>query len=226
MSFPFSAANNSQDPSHSNSPTSTSRTTRGQQSVWGSSNNQQQQLPRRGLTPLTTSQTQSQQRSGTSSPSRNPFSPTNPTFSAPLANRGVSSRHSSVSSSSSLFSPHGAAGSTAPPGRSRNTTGSPHPPSSATFSSLDRAAVSSTGATSRFARPTTSLSRSGAGSPVSSSGPSSAGGSGQLTSLVITQLNILLSTLKEDKDKSKWETQAEKIWKVGFLSMLRENLAD
>jgi len=44
-----------------------------------------------------------------------------------------------------------------------------------------------------------------------------------LTSLVITQLNILLSTLKEDKDKSKWETQAEKIWKVLITHIKGEN---
>jgi CCR4-NOT transcription complex subunit 1 len=52
-----------------------------------------------------------------------------------------------------------------------------------------------------------SLSLSTAASPVSSTGPHSAGGLGQLTSLVVTQLNILLSTLKENN----FETQAEKI---------------
>jgi hypothetical protein len=42
---------------------------------------------------------------------------------------------------------------------------------------------------------------------VSSTGPHSAGGFGQLTSLLVTQLNILLSTLKE----SNFDTQADKI---------------
>jgi CCR4-NOT transcription complex subunit 1 len=35
-----------------------------------------------------------------------------------------------------------------------------------------------------------------------------------LTSLILTQLNILLSTLKEVSDRKKWETQAEKIRKL------------
>jgi CCR4-NOT transcription complex subunit 1 len=46
-----------------------------------------------------------------------------------------------------------------------------------------------------------------AASPVSSTGPHSAGGLGQITSLVVTQLNILLSTIKENN----FEAQAEKI---------------
>lgn len=57
---------------------------------------------------------------------------------------------------------------------------------------------------SRFARHSPSLSSSTVGSPVSSTGGSS---SGQLTSLVATQLNILLSTIKENN----FEVQAEKI---------------
>lgn len=52
-----------------------------------------------------------------------------------------------------------------------------------------------------------SLSLSTAASPVSSTGPHSAGVLGQLTSLVVTQLNILLSTLKENN----FDAQAEKI---------------
>lgn len=68
---------------------------------------------------------------------------------------------------------------------------------------------------SRLARHSPSLSLSTAGSPVSSSGPhSAAGSSGQLTSLVITQLNILLSTTKDDGDPAKWQTQVDKIQRL------------
>jgi len=208
MSYPFSS--NSQDPSYS--PTSTSRNARVQQSAWGPSS--QQQAPRRGLTPLSTGQNTSQIRPGTSSPSRNAFSPTSSTFGgAPAAGRQVASRHSSNSSTSSLFSPLGQAAAQTAQTRSRNVTSSGSPLLTSTpFSSHDRGLGSSGGPSSRFARQSPSLSLSTTGSP--SSGPQSAG-SGQITSLVITQLNILLSTLKEDKDRSKWETQAEKIWKVG-----------
>jgi len=220
MSYPFSSSHKSQDPPNTSSPTSTLRNARVQQSVWGSSN--PQQTSRRGLTPLATAQSSTQQRSGTSSPSRNPLSPTNSGFGHPQSrSQQVSSRHSSVSSQSSLFSPLGPTGAQSSSSRQRNLTssGSPHLPSSASaFSSLDRAGGGSGGGTARFTRQSPSLSGSTAGSPVPFSGPSNTGGSGQLTSLVITQLNILLSTLKEDKDKTKWEAQAEKIWKVRIQS--------
>lgn len=64
---------------------------------------------------------------------------------------------------------------------------------------------------SRLARHSPSLSLSTTGSPVS---PHGAAASGQLTSLVITQLNILLSTIKDDGDPAKWQTQVEKIQKL------------
>lgn len=71
------------------------------------------------------------------------------------------------------------------------------------------------GGIARLARHSPSLSLSTAGSPVSSTGPTSASGSsGQLTSLVVTQLNILFSTLKDDSDPAKWQAQAEKLQKL------------
>lgn len=218
MSFPSS---NSQDPSYSNSPTSTARNTRVQPSVWGSSN--QNQGPRRGLTPISTALGATQNRSGASSPSRNTFSPTHSAFNTAQTARQISSRQSSASSSSSLFSPQSSS-QQAPHTRSRNTTstGSPLLASSAAGST---SAIQSSGAfssggggASRFVRASPSLSQSaGGGSPISSShssGTHSGAPSGQLTSLVITQLNILLSTIREDKDRTKWENQAEKIRKV------------
>lgn len=45
-----------------------------------------------------------------------------------------------------------------------------------------------------------------------SAGPNAAGASSH-SSIVTTQLNILLSTIRED-DQAKWESQAEKIWKL------------
>jgi CCR4-NOT transcription complex subunit 1 len=81
-------------------------------------------------------------------------------------------------------------------------------------SSLSQAGIAGVGA-SRFSRHSPSISLSTAGSPVSSSGPYSASGlSGQLTSLVVTQLNILLSTIKDDGDIVKWQAQVDKIQRL------------
>lgn len=219
MSFPSSS--NFQDPSNPSSPKSTARHARVQQSAWGPTAHQSG--PRRGLTPLSTGQSLSQARSSTSSPSRNVLSPTISAFNPPpQASRQVSSRHSSISSSSSLFSPLASVGQSQ--NRSRNVTssGSPRLGSSATgtFAPQERGGGggSSSIGGSRLVRQSPSLSISTAGSPTSS-GPQSGGPGGQLTSLVITQLNILLSTIKEDKDRTKWEAQADKIWKVSWVDI-------
>lgn len=230
MSFPSSNSHQDASSSSTSSPTSALRNARSQQSVWGSAASQQQSV-RRGPTPISTAPTTSGQANSTSSPSRNAFSPTSSAFNAPLSQTGrqATSRHSSASSSSSLFSPLAPSSQQPLPGqlhtssRSRNITssGSPHLPSSAAgLSSTAQGGVGggSGGGAARFARASPSLSLSTTGSPISSStqssGLHSAAASGQLTSLVITQLNILLSTIKEDKDRAKWETQADKIWKV------------
>lgn len=89
----------------------------------------------------------------------------------------------------------------------------------AAFPSLSQAAAANTaggGSLSRLARHSPSYSISGTGSPVSFAGSQSAGGSsGQLTSLVLTQLNILLSTIKDEGgDPAKWLAQVEKIQKL------------
>ncbi|KAF4550963.1 Not1-like protein [Elsinoe fawcettii] len=213
MSFPSSS--NTQDPSNPSSPKSTARLTRVQHNAWAPTAHQA--APRRGLTPLSTGQSLAQARSSTSSPSRNILSPTISAFNPPpQASRQVSSRHSSVSSSSSLFSPLASAGQV--PNRPRQVTssGSPRLGSSAsgTFAPQERGGGGGSGiGGSRLARQSPSLSLSTAGSPTSS-GPQSGSPSGQLTSLVITQLNILLSTIKEDKDRTKWEAQADKIRKL------------
>ncbi|KAK3679271.1 CCR4-NOT core subunit cdc39 [Recurvomyces mirabilis] len=119
--------------------------------------------------------------------------------------RNAFSRHSSTSSSYSIHSPpasaYHATGNFLPGQRSRAGTGSPRIATS--IASLSGASGPGN-STSRLIRHSPSLSHSTLGSPTSSiSGAST----GHLTSLLVTQLNILLSTLKE----SNYDTQAEKI---------------
>nr|POF13281.1 general negative regulator of transcription subunit 1 [Quercus suber] len=111
------------------------------------------------------------------------------------------SRQSSVSSTNSLASPSVPSHFTHSNQRTRAITNS----SSPRLTPLTHAGGSGVGpgGSSRLARRSPSLSSSTLGSPISSSG----GSSSQLTSLVHTQLNILLSTLRE----SNFTQQAEKI---------------
>jgi len=194
-------------------PPTGSSSTRSPQPAWSGISSSH--TPRRGLAPITTSAAGGRRPgSAHESPSRGgPFSPTGSSINqAPIApNRQVTSRHSSVSSVTS-YSPaasgHHVSGTLHSGQRSRapTSTGSPRLASSiASLSSLSQGAstgLAGGGTSSRFARHSPSLSTSTVGSPVSS-----AGGPGQLTSLVITQLNILLSTIKENN----FDTQAEKI---------------
>ncbi|KAK5128498.1 hypothetical protein LTR85_003166 [Meristemomyces frigidus] len=191
------------------------RSTRAQQTAWPSSGSRQ--LPPRGLTPISTgSAGNTRPGSSSSSPSRSVFSPTSfaSNHASVASNRQVTSRQSSISSTNSLISPSGAGyyapGSIHSGQRSRapTTTSSPRPASSlANLSSLSQGSsggVAGIGGTSRLVRHSPSVSTSTVGSPVLSTG---GGSSGQLTSLVITQLNILLSTIKENN----FNTQAEKL---------------
>lgn len=45
--------------------------------------------------------------------------------------------------------------------------------------------------------------------------PSTPTGLNPLTKIVVAQVYLLLSTIKEDKDRTKWEAQAEQLRKVG-----------
>ena len=216
---PPSSANDSSLPSPNPTPTTAAgaRSARGQPSVWGSNNNRQGS--RRGLTPISTAGAgQPRPPSSSGSPSRAAFSPTNFTFnqSAVTANRQVASRHSSTSSTTSFISPptsSHATGQLHSGNRSRAVTSTSSPRLASSIASLSSASQQGGSASGggaggpRLVRHSPSLSLSTAASPVSSTGPHSAGGLGQLTSLVVTQLNILLSTLKENN----FETQAEKI---------------
>lgn len=219
----FSSTNSN---SSSSNPSSTARASRSQQPPWQGSANRQ--FARRGLTPISTpSSGQPLPSSATSSPSRAAFSPTRPDSNqlATAVNRQVASRQSSSSSTHS-FGGIPAAGqqhqhhASAPfhsGSRARTVTSSSSPRVTspiASVSSLSQAGSAVLG-TSRLARHSPSVSQSAAGSPVSASAPQSASGSsGQLTSLVVTQLNILLSTIKDDGDSAKWQAQVDKIHRL------------
>ena len=111
--------------------------------------------------------------------------------------RHILSRDSSASSTPTVLSP------TQQQQQRSFSSGFTSTPTSATLPPVPQSAGR------RFARPNQQP-QSASASPISAQ--SSGAPSGQLTSLVVTQLNILLSTLK--KDDKKWETQAEKIQKV------------
>lgn len=191
-----------------------SRASRLHSPVWNS-----RQPSRRVLTPISTSaQGHDRPQRLSDSPSRAAFSPTTSSFHHPASSvsRQAPSRQSSTSSSTSLASPTGAGhaiGLFHANNRTRAPTssGSPRLSSSlanaSTASQLAGTSSNSGTAPLRFTKHSPSASISAVGSPTSSSAPHSSGGPGQLTSLLTTQLNILLSTLKE----SNYESQSGKI---------------
>ncbi|KAF2165848.1 hypothetical protein M409DRAFT_67163 [Zasmidium cellare ATCC 36951] len=187
------------------------RGTRPSQQAARNSSSDHQASRRAGLTPISTSSAIHNSFAAANRPAQSPTGASSNYISA-AANRQITSRQSSTSSASSFVSPPGSVG---PLGnRSRNATAAGSPRLAASIASLSSAGIGSAGGgTSRLARHSPSLSLSNsAGSPASPTGTHSASGSSsQLTSLVLTQLNILLSTIKEDTDRAKWETQAEKI---------------
>ncbi|KAK5169697.1 CCR4-NOT core subunit cdc39 [Saxophila tyrrhenica] len=217
----MSSSSTPNDPVSNTNPTaapSSSRSTRPQGTAWSTANSRQ--ASRRGITPITTGGA-GDVRPGSSSdsPSRAVFgSPTSLTFNpaAVGANRHASSRQSSNSSTTSFASPTGSNYATGPfqsGSRSRAVTSTSSPRLASSLASLPSTSHPSTSGvgagsgSNRLARHSPSLSHSTAGSPISSTAPQSAGGLSQLTSLVITQLNILLSTLRENN----FDTQAERI---------------
>ncbi|KAK4994590.1 CCR4-NOT core subunit cdc39 [Elasticomyces elasticus] len=220
MTLPSS---NTPDPPISSSPTpSGARSTRSQQLAWGPSN--QLQSGRRGLTPISTGfgASQTRQNAASDTPSRLAFSPSNPStsFNQP-ASRQFVSRQSSGSSSSPLLSPtsSGPQPLTANSllASTRHRPSNSHLTSSATHSSFQAGGggiAGGGGVTAKATRASSSISASTTGSLISSvnsSGHSGVGQPGQLTSLVVAQIVVLLSTLKDFKDRTKWEAQADQI---------------
>ena len=231
--LPSSQDNSFNNPNHTNNQ-QPNRTTRAQQqqqqqqqSPWQASS-AARQFTRRGLTPISTASSGQPlpSSSATSSPSRATFSPTrlDAGQTASIVNRQVASRQSSTSSthsfggiSASGQQQHYASATSLSGPRTRTVTSGSSPRVTspiAGVSALSQAGLTGVGA-SRLSRHSPSISLSTAGSPVSSSGPYSASGlSGQLTSLVVTQLNILLSTIKDDGDSVKWQAQVDKIQRL------------
>jgi CCR4-NOT transcription complex subunit 1 len=201
----FNSSSNTNNPSQN-----AARSTRAQQSPWPASS--ARQFTRRGLTPISTASSgQPLPSSATSSPSRATFSPTR------LDANQTSSTHSYGGIPAAGHQQHYASATSLSGPRTRTVTSGSSPRVTspiAGVSSLSQAGIAGVGA-SRFSRHSPSISLSTAGSPVSSSGPYSASGlSGQLTSLVVTQLNILLSTIKDDGDIVKWQAQVDKIQRL------------
>ncbi|KAL2677919.1 CCR4-Not complex component, Not1-domain-containing protein [Phyllosticta citricarpa] len=200
-----------------------------QQFPWGTSS--QQPSGRRGLAPISTAFNSSSRPSSSAanSPSRPAFSPINPPSAQVQASssRRIVSRTSSASSTTSHFSP-------SQPGQQQHTQGpllssgrrptiassgaSQFASSAAALPSASQggggASSTSGGGSSKVARASPSLSQPGnVGSP-SSNSAASAPSDQSLSRIVIAQVFLLLSSLKEDKDKTKWEQQTDQIRKL------------
>lgn len=181
------------------------------------------------LTPISTAVAHDQRNTPSPSGSRPAFSPATSSFpSLPLSSsRHVGSRKSSAASStSSPFSPSHA-GQQPPVGQllsSRVRTITSQQPSQLASAAAAAGGVSSSGGGApRLVRASPSLSTSSTvGSPSTAINPTSASAHNQnLSRIVIAQVFLLLSQfgpVKDDKDRTKWETQAEQIRKVRPLS--------
>lgn len=187
---------------------------RPQQLAWGPPGNHPQ-TGRRGLAPISTALSSNTQRpSGSSQSPRNPWSPSAPGFSSTATGLSrVVGRSPSTSSSSSPFGSSNVAQPQSQTGSHlRNITSPIHPSASSTLYGSGQAGSGAT-APSRLARASPSipqLAPFGAPSPVSTA----AAQTGNLSKIVVAQLFLLLSTLKEDKDKAKWDSQVDQIRKV------------
>lgn len=182
------------------------------------------QFTRRGVTPISTASSGQplSTSSATSSPSRATLSPTrlDAGQTASIVNRQVASRQSSTSSTHSFGGisaagqqQHYASATSLSGPRSRTVTSGSSPRVTSPIAGVSSLPQAGVGA-SRLSRHSPSVSLSTAGSPISSGPYSASGLSGQLTSLVVTQLNILLSTIKDDGDRVKWQAQVDKIQKL------------
>ncbi|KAF9739933.1 hypothetical protein PMIN06_011760 [Paraphaeosphaeria minitans] len=178
------------------------------------------------LTPISTNITNEQRNTPSPSGSRPGFSPATSSFPSlpPSTVRHVGSRKSSAASSTSApFSPSHT-GQQPPVGQllsSRSRTIISQLPSQLASAAAAGGASSSGGgaSVSRLVRASPSLSASSTvGSPSTSANPTSASAHNQnLSRIVIAQVFLLLSQfgpVKDDKDRVKWETQAEQIRKL------------
>lgn len=191
---------------------STSSSFRNSSSVWSANTTTsaaQQTSNGHGLAPLSTAFTSSTRPGSSSHSPRNPWSPTNATSTANSASRNPT-RSSSISTSTSPFSPPAAYHP--PPGlpsaRTRTFT-------SASNSTASAAASSNNARLSRASPSIPHGSSSSSSTPIGfEQSPSSS-----VSSIVIAQITVLLSSLKE-RDKVKWESQVDQIRKVTIVLAL------
>lgn len=189
---------------------------------WGSpSQHSSSSSGRRGLPPISTASPSSSRIGGAPSV----ISPTRATTHSPVASttssvrRQSASRQSSTSSLASPFSPTYPGSQQQQPGQllssaRARTIPPPTNPQSAPFALAlpPSGGTAAGGGTAKLARASPSLSQSsGIGSPSSSANPTSNPQS--LTKIVIAQVFLLISSLKEE-DKAKWESQAEQLRKL------------
>ncbi|KAJ4305510.1 CCR4-NOT core subunit cdc39 [Kalmusia sp. IMI 367209] len=191
-----------------------------QQPPWGPPRHHQSAR----LTPISTAITHEQRNTPSPSGSRPAYSPATSSFPSlpPSSSRHVGSRKSSAASStSSPFSPSNQ-GQQPPVGQllsSRSRTIASQPPSQLASAAAAGGGSSSGGGAPRLVRASPSLSTSSTvGSPSTSANPTSASAHNQnLSRIVIAQVFLLLSQfgpVKDDKDRAKWDTQAEQIRKL------------
>ncbi|KAH3917603.1 hypothetical protein HBI56_110010 [Parastagonospora nodorum] len=194
-----------------------------QQHPWGAPRHNQSTR----LTPISTAVAQDQGSTPSPSASRPAYSPANTNFPSlpPASSRLVGSRKSSAASStSSAFSP---AGQQLPASQllsSRSRTIAPNAVSQLASSAAAAASQgggaqsTSGGGASKLVRASPSLSTSSTvGSPSAASNSTTTASSQSLSRIVIAQIFLLLSQfgpLKDDKDRSKWDTQIEQIRKL------------
>lgn len=199
-----------------------------QQHPWGAP--RQNQSTR--LAPISTAFAQDQRNTPSPSGSRSNYSPATSNFPSlpPASSRLVGSRKSSAASSTSApFSPAGQQLSASQLLSSRSRTIAPQAvsqlaSSAAAAASQAAGAQSSGGGASKLVRASPSLSTSSTvGSPNTTANPSGPA-SQNLSRIVIAQIFLLLSQFgppKDDKDRSKWDTQTEQIRKVRTMPRLR-----
>lgn len=193
---------------------------RPQQLAWGPTSNQVQG-GRRGLAPISTTFNSNSQRAGTSSQSpRNTWSPSAaaPGSGTTILTRSVG-RSPSISSSGSPFSPPNVTHTTPQTGPSLRSTTSGHSQPVPTTVTLHGPGLTGgiSGLPSRLPRGSPSLPQTSAhnsSSALANAAAQAGNQTGSLSKIVIAQLVLLLSTIKEDKDKAKWELQVDQIRKV------------
>ncbi len=225
--------------------TSGARSLRSQQPGWGPSS--QQGDTGRDLAPIATSlgsplRGPNNHSALSQNTSNSPFPSSFSSVLSSTHRRSNSRPSSSASSSGSPFSPlqpgsqqqhHNSQLLSSPRTRAITQSSNPHLASSAaastTASQGGGGGVTSGGGAFRGTTFPPSLSQSNVNSPTNptfspniGTNPATAtsGNSnqaGQLSKIVIAQVFLLLSTIKEDKDKTKWEAQADQIRKVCIL---------